>query len=544
MLFLLLAASVTAYEVPTVDWVSMDGAFEALSTVGALRVTGVPGLDDARRELETDCEGVDATLNDGTRRTTVGALSAGGVTPLEFPCGLENLRELVDFTSRKLFSKVDKVTKTRMRPSYESLTELMHFGEHIEHFHTYYPTEEKELTLEMHTDAGLLISMVGQYGSKASIYLELPDGDIVEIDGDDGILYLVGEGMKSFLENNSELRPAPHAMKVFSKRTWYGKMWLPPADAIVALNDKTWSSYREMIRENVHNHEGLGCDGALPKGIIEGGGGVPMSRLLNSATAELCKTQNGNDGILCWAQCVDVTSLNCAADQVECVDSSTGAVLDGSKHCDSHSFDNCGPKCISTPTNSSSFLKEDGFCVGDGVTMYMDGFRSIFEENSPLCVNFWNTKWTLDTKFRFGWGVVGAFFVGSLVEALIALRRALFQHSKRRIISLFLLVMHFFQSVLGFLAMFLAMTYNVEIFCAVCLGATFGHLIFNFQQLPQANDPCCAAAQQSESLHHHRVSAKDETKDESLGGPSRLNFSMDEEANCCCGPPQQSSPDL
>ena len=44
--------------------------------------------------------------------------------------------------------------------------------------------------------------------------------------------------------------------------------------------------------------------------------------------------------------------------------------------------------------------------TGPGVSMYMDGFNSIFNEN-VLCVNLWFVSWTLDSRFKFGTGCVG-----------------------------------------------------------------------------------------------------------------------------------------
>ena len=54
--------------------------------------------------------------------------------------------------------------------------------------------------------------------------------------------------------------------------------------------------------------------------------------------------------------------------------------------------------------------------------------------------------------------------------------------------------LHFIQSVLGYLAMFAAMTYSIELFAAVCLGATTGYALLHLDDAPAAStDPCCQA---------------------------------------------------
>jgi len=541
-----------AYEVPSVSFPALDAAAakKALASVGALRVTDVPGFFDARRRFlqraPRDCvvgDSAFAQLEDGTRRLTVGAKSDRGVAPARLAAceELSTVRDLVELASRRLFHALDSDASM---PPYDTLTQLMHAGEHLEHVHAY-ETEEEEShstrrnnpSLPRHTDAGLMISMVGDYGDAATLSLELPDGRVVDVDDDDdAILFLVGQGAVSFLSRGSLLlRPAPHAVKVHRDRLWYGKMWLPPADALVKSSGLTWSEHRETLVREPLSHDGLvvadvGCSSMIYDDDEEERGSsssssTPERRFLSAVTSELCKTQNGKDGILCWAQCVAVEDLECSADEVQCVEFSSGKVLDGSTDCPGHSFADCGPVCANNAANATSSFDDGGFCVGEGVVMYMDGFRSAFETNAPLCVNFWNTKWTLRSKFRFAWGVVGAFCVGGLVEALIWLRRCLFRKrgSSPRTKAAALLALHFVQSVFGFLAMFLAMTYNVEIFLAVCLGATVGHFVFNFSNLPTASDPCCAAAAQSEELRSTQqqraislqtADEEEETKDE------------------------------
>lgn len=512
---LLLLAAAQGLEMTTVYFSALgdgrsEAAFEArqaLANTGVLAMRGVPGLEAARAFLDdphglltclqNDQAAASAELEHGTRRWTAAAASPrGSASPrMSSECGAPaaDLRLVVDMAGRKLFQALDASTDEEeaplMRPSYASFAEIAHAGEHLEHLHVYQAPDEPAEALRTHVDAGLLISMVaGQ--ADATLSIELPSGATTAVSYDpDTVLFLAGEGGATWLARPT-MRPVPHALTLTGTRAWFGKMWLPPSDGVVESSGLPYSEHRERtVTHAADNSYSIGCS--------------PLSnRRLGSATPEFCTTQGGDDGLLCWAQCVSIEDLPCDQTQAACIDYETGQILDGSKHCDSHSFDECGVQCLAVDDDSPNatvfkYRDESGFCVGDGVTMFMDGFRSIFEDNSPLCVNLYMTKWTLDTRLKFGFGVVAAFFVGIAVEALVRLRR--FLHNARKPTAI-LLFLHFCQSVLGYLAMFVAMTYQVELFVAVCLGTTFGNLVFNAKAPPQTNDPCCAAAQQSETL--------------------------------------------
>ena len=49
------------------------------------------------------------------------------------------------------------------------------------------------------------------------------------------------------------------------------------------------------------------------------------------------------------------------------------------------------------------------------------------------------------------------------------------------------------QSVLGYLAMFAAMTYSTELFAAVCLGATTGYAALHLDDAPAPSNNSVAA---------------------------------------------------
>ena len=70
------------------------------------------------------------------------------------------------------------------------------------------------------------------------------------------------------------------------------------------------------------------------------------------------------------------------------------------------------------------------------------------------------------------------------------------------------MVLHFVQSVLGYLAMFAAMTYSIELFAAVCLGATTGYALLHLDDAPAAStDPWLPGPGRSRCVQAHACAA-------------------------------------
>ena len=168
-------------------------------------------------------------------------------------------------------------------------------------------------------------------------------------------------------------------------------------------------------------------------------------------------------GVLCWLQCV---SADCGdGETAVCADVNTGEIFPGDEHCPSHGAE-CGPACVARDGGTVVFAAtpSPAFCVGDGVDMHMDGFRSAFEKHAPACVNLYVAAATLDKRWKYGLGVAAAFAVGLAVEFLSRFRRRLFAaraagEGSAGTLKAALVAAHFLQVVLGYLAMFAAMTY-------------------------------------------------------------------------------------
>ena len=104
------------------------------------------------------------------------------------------------------------------------------------------------------------------------------------------------------------------------------------------------------------------------------------------------------------ARCESVAGLACGAEFAECVDTASGAVVDGGAHCPNHG--GCELQCrapSAAPTAAGNHsgsgdgvddadsaagggAGDDRFCWGSGVDMHMDGFHSmILDEARVVC---------------------------------------------------------------------------------------------------------------------------------------------------------------
>ena len=131
--------------------------------------------------------------------------------------------------------------------------------------------------------------------------------------------------------------------------------------------------------------------------------------------------------------------------------------------------------------------------------MYMGGFE-IAGVGENQCIMLFFEVFTLDTPLKFGFGCVFVFFLGFLIELLIALRRYLTKRAnsspegltipwQMAILSIFALSL-----MLGYLAMLVAMTYSVELFICVVTGLVIGHGVFNLgTPVGETVDPCCTS---------------------------------------------------
>ena len=158
-------------------------------------------------------------------------------------------------------------------------------------------------------------------------------------------------------------------------------------------------------------------------------------------------------------------------------------------------------------------LSSDAFCTSgmhmhkslllagqEGMIMYMDGFRFSLSGNSP-CLNLYFPSWTLDTRGKFWWAMVGVVLLGIVTEGISKLRSLLVSfcaspnHStpfrfltcyplkqskkltgsaKRWTITL----LHGLQALVGYILMLATMTFSVELLACVIVGLGLGFALF------------------------------------------------------------------
>ena len=492
----------------------------ALAVDGAVLVTDVPGIRPAReaalRSLY-DCAQsghsrgvVEVKMLDGTRRVTAAARTLRGVSaPMDHCDGLheatEPLRAAVDLTTQRVLKALEPLVQFpgKVLPKdggewYETLADVTHAGEQLEHFHAYLPNstthhapsspaQPAAQALPLHTDAGMFIAMVpalyarGAPGSTQSIpsstaeaaggglFIELSDGSLATVPAhleQTSVLYALGDGWAEWINpsTRAKLRAAPHLMAmprasaftgaaatadgrsddkaaqaaatVPHARLWYGRMFLPPSDALLPPHGVRFDAHRAAeqravgVRGAAAEANALVTDAALASDDYTLPTGCARGRRYLASTDEC-----GNNQILCWLQCMSVADLPCGKDAVrpranrtaptvhtpsqsqasrcgaarfarhqlntggcraarqQCrTDNGQGDVFahtGSDDHCTTCA-PGCEPSNVTVPVSQS-----EPFCYGKGTAMHMAGFVSATDSS---CVILLSPDWVLNTE--------------------------------------------------------------------------------------------------------------------------------------------------
>lgn len=230
-----------------------------------------------------------------------------------------------------------------------------------------------------------------------------------------------------------------------------------------------------------------------------------------------------NGTAYCWMSCLPLNGCN--LNDAECYSGNHTQCFDDSMDpsCEWH----CKDRNI---TNE--------FCLG-ATDMLMQGFQTTKKvgNSTNLCIILFAKKWTLSSAGKFAAGCIGVFFLGLLIEAIIALRRFILGKivpTKRCLHMLVTGILYSVNLTLGYLAMLVAMTYSVELFICVILGLSIGHVVFNSKMPVSDNiDPCCA----SESGHTRKPITETAPLCDSVStgydSTSSLVSKQDETEACC-----------
>lgn len=216
---------------------------------------------------------------------------------------------------------------------------LINDGEHLEHFHSYYNSEKNEAssqnqnndigtttnTIDWHTDQGMMLLFTpGQRKDGTTpngFFIKLADGSTAEVAFDsqiDDLVIMLGDGVHQYINNNgnADLRAVPHSValpknngnnEVQMPRLWYGRMVLPPPEAIhPSGNGSTFEEIRTAMIRGDTDALSLGCASSsmVARELMEDGHG------------------DGGDGItcdedvsmLCWMSCMNYVELGVSVD--------------------------------------------------------------------------------------------------------------------------------------------------------------------------------------------------------------------------------------
>lgn len=576
------------FELPVVSFdqlISLDQQevhqmFEHLSNLGAIQIRGIPkfgihrnrALEEAAACMEVnqgDAHKIPATrMADGSKRLSVGAKSELGLSgPISHHCGEASyqLRSTVDMAMRQVFVALDtmrehagRIQQPLMQPNYRNFQHLMSHGNHLEHLHTYFSAERArdsvpdEATIDFHVDTGLMIAMTtGYYGNtpasvKSGLYIELENGDKVKaLASDDSLIVLMGEGTNQWLSSgfSKQLRAIPHALYVdlpvgqHATRSWYGKMFLPPGDAIIPKEHKTFAEYHHEMSVLAPKPDQLHHASSKIMPVACTGGN---HRYLTAMDTACTSTE-----IMCWMRCMSIVGLNCS--QPLCYNSVDGTTNNGEVTCPTlPSGDNaCSPKCV-PPTNST------GYCYGVGTSMVMSGFQSIADlgEGNTECINLWFSDWTLDTKTKFAFACIGVLLLGILIQFVSHVRMTIVKLPQNHFYRASNVLLYGLHVVLGYFAMLVAMSYSAELFSMICVGLTLGYALFfwDTKNGTISADPCCpednsllspllSASKKDAQLSMKHVAANHSgsTAISNSSNSSVARYKTDGEGQNCCG---------
>lgn len=386
----------------------------------------------------------------------------------------EKLRAVVDAASRQVFLALDQALHLSsdmesigesvvMAPSYATISDVMQSGEHLEHLHTYYAPAASSAattndgsakraaptpTLGLHVDSGLMIAMTkGMYSDNAGksgssgLLMSLAESSaetLVEVVvDDDALIVMMGDGANRWLKvergnskKQSRTRPTfravPHMLvadlpsssiatkskELGAWRSWYGKMYLPPADGLVEVEEAdekksaVWMAFADYQRTKTSRAAPLSqVNGAAERLSVDllpaacddestqqyssyNRKQQQKAQALSTKTASLSSssftTTKHNlrlpqseiavedacldDQIYCWARCMSTTevletSATCKLpnSDVVCWNFLDNAPMPGADHCMGGNDDStggiyCGPACVVSSSVNTRYV--------------------------------------------------------------------------------------------------------------------------------------------------------------------------------------------
>jgi len=302
--------------------------------------------------------------------------------------------------------------------SYDTIEDLVDNGEILEHFHSYqkiattkrvgeeYNDDNDTMTtIDLHTDQGFFIAftpgmtvkvpsndentdatadVMSSSSSKGFYIIEEGNynGIPLHVDFDvetDDLVFMLGDGVNQYINNRviasgrhnrRLLRATPHTVSLHYHdddsyaRVWYGRMVLPPNDALVAMDDEastvvqTTLTYGDIRRRLVETPDayipaGLGCSSST------------MRALQHSSTHEE-ESACEKGSLFCWARCMELTDYELTEEMCE--------------------QQNLGLKCINPRGQFSTGEKHgDFFPVCTNTTLEVTPYPEIHQKDASVC---------------------------------------------------------------------------------------------------------------------------------------------------------------
>lgn len=321
---------------------TMGHMLQTLQHVGIVAISEIPSFSELRVELLTagyECAQLSPTVKTSALKGNI-EMTSFAATPKTAFSAQESSSKCVAFEKhfsayRERVSGVSQLFSRQLgsalnisspllisedeRNTYEDIEAIVQDGSHLDHLHVYkHAPQQLNLrprhTIDYHTDQGMFIAfspalILNATGSAAvarDFWIELKDRSTVPVDfsTDPSVLvFMLGDGVNQYVNpkitTQHKLRPTPHALDLHlsgsSTRVWFGRMFLPPTDAISeAHRGMTFGRLREItiaksLSSEDHSEGGtVGCSGNL------------ISRELSSDSC-------GEDQLFCWMRCMDPT---------------------------------------------------------------------------------------------------------------------------------------------------------------------------------------------------------------------------------------------
>eukprot|EP00096_Caligus_rogercresseyi_P009505 TRINITY_DN3239_c0_g2_i1.p1 TRINITY_DN3239_c0_g2~~TRINITY_DN3239_c0_g2_i1.p1 ORF type:complete len:615 (-),score=139.56 TRINITY_DN3239_c0_g2_i1:296-2140(-) len=385
--------------------------------------------------------------------------------------------------------------------------------------------ESKPSMLPFHVDNGLFLilspfpghglDIKSSKGTPLSTAADILHGDLI---------VLVCRGLTDwFLQRSKAVRrqfhPVPHAVPPFAadgarERSVYARMKVVPLDALPLIGGMVRGKKPfQYVFENSDTHESVEsiCSIDLDDDELDEDASGRNSWL------RMMDKQCSAGEAYCWMSCRPFRP-KCASLQ-DSICYSTLRNLSCSTQINGLPMDqSCRWECKADilPSARRSLHQPNPYCTGK-MDMYMSGFEVQGSAGGANpCIVLFIESWTLDSRLKFCFGCIGVFLLGFTIEALISLRRKV-SSGCRRIISLTgsnrkvkkaaLICTFGLNLALGYLAMLVAMTYSVELFCCVLFGLIMGHAVFNVDfGVSESVDPCCSGGNESAGYQRERSS--------------------------------------